>query len=132
MPVSGTPHTADKPDAISRDKVNARDNEALAQMAEPGVRIGDPRLIRSSQEMALTIAAPVMGGRDSGEVVAAVVAVVSFQDVSASVQQPGPMSERELLDRGMPVLFVVNKEGRGVARPDARVAFAGGLMVDWK
>jgi HD-GYP domain-containing protein (c-di-GMP phosphodiesterase class II) len=132
MPVGGTPHIAYKPDAISRDEVNARVNEALAQMDEPGVRIGDPRLIRSSQEMALTIAAPVMGGRDSNEVVAAVVAVVSFQDVAASVQQPGQMSERELLDRGLPVIFVVNKEGRAVAHPDARVAFAGRSMMDLK
>jgi HD-GYP domain-containing protein (c-di-GMP phosphodiesterase class II) len=132
MPVGGTPHVAYKPDAISRDEVNARVNEALAQMDEPGVRIGDPRLIRSSQEMALTIAAPVMGGRDSNEVVAAVVAVVSFQDVAASVQQPGQMSERELLDRGLPVIFVVNKEGRAVAHPDARVAFAGRSMMDLK
>ena len=50
--------------------------------------------------MALTIAAPVMGGAESGEVIAAVVAVVSFQEVFASVQQPVPMSERELLERG--------------------------------
>ena len=132
LPVSGTPHLAYKPDAISREEVNARVNEALAQMAEPGVRIGDPRLIRSSQEMALTIAAPVMGGSDSDEVIAAVVAVVSFQEVFASVQQPVPMSERELLERGMPVIFVVNKEGRAVAHPDARVAFAGRSMMDLK
>src|SRR5437764_13212873 len=91
MPVSGTPHIAYQPDAISRDEVNARVNEALAQMAEPGVRIGDPRLIRSSQEMALTIAAPVMGGSDSSEVIAAVVAVVSFQDVFARI---APAHER--------------------------------------
>ncbi|HZT58284.1 MAG TPA: HD domain-containing phosphohydrolase [Pyrinomonadaceae bacterium] len=132
MPVGGTPHVAYKPDAISRDEVNARVNEALAQMDEPGVRIGDPRLIRSSQEMALTIAAPVMGGHDSSEVVAAVVAIISFQDVSASVQSSAPMSERELLDRGMPVIFVVNREGRAVAHPDARVAFAGRSMLDLK
>src|SRR3954468_23329209 len=72
MPVSGTPHVAYKPDAITRDEVNARLNASLAEMAEPGVRIGGPPLIRSSQEMALTIAAPVMGGPDSGEVIAAV------------------------------------------------------------
>jgi HD-GYP domain-containing protein (c-di-GMP phosphodiesterase class II) len=132
LPVTGTPHLAYKPDAISREEVNALVNEALARMSGPGVRIGDPRLVSSSQEMALTIAVPVMGGRDSNEVVAAVVAVVSFQDVFASVQPPVPMSERELLDRGMPVIFVVNKDGRAVAHPDARVAFAGRSMMDLK
>jgi HD-GYP domain-containing protein (c-di-GMP phosphodiesterase class II) len=132
LPVTGTPHIAYKPDALTREEVNARVNVALADMAEPGVRITGPHLIRSSQEMALTIAAPVMGGNDSGEVVAAVVAVVSFQEVFASVQQPTPMSERELLERGMPVIFVVNSEGRAVAHPDARVAFAERSMLDLK
>jgi HD-GYP domain-containing protein (c-di-GMP phosphodiesterase class II) len=132
MPVTGAPHVAYKPDAITRDEVNARVNVSLADMADPGVRISGPHLIRSSQEMALTIAAPVMGGAESNEVVAAVVAVVSFHDVFASVQQPTPMSERELLERGMPVIFVVNAEGRAVAHPDARVALAERSMMDLK
>src|SRR5215203_4491959 len=50
MPVTGTPHVAYKPDAVTRDEVNARVNVALADMAEPGVRISGPHLIRSSQE----------------------------------------------------------------------------------
>ncbi|MCA1621834.1 MAG: HD domain-containing protein [Acidobacteria bacterium] len=132
MPVTGSPHIAYKPDAVTRDEVNARVNLALADMAEPGVRIRGPQLIRSSQEMALTIAAPVMGGETGGEVIAAVVAVVSFQEVFASVQQPVPMSERELLERGMPVIFVVNSDGRAVAHPDARVAYAERSMMDLK
>ncbi|HEX8335955.1 MAG TPA: HD domain-containing phosphohydrolase [Pyrinomonadaceae bacterium] len=132
MPVSGTPHVAYKPDAITREEVNARLNATLADMAEPGVRIGGPHLIRSSQEMALTIAAPVMGGPDSGEVIAAVVAVISFQEVFASVQQPIPLTERELLERGMPVIFVVNSDGRAVAHPDARAAYAERSMMDLK
>ena len=132
MPVTGAPHIAYKPDAVTRDEVNARVNVALADMAEPGVRISGPHLIRSSQEMALTIAAPVMGGTGSGEVIAAVVAIVSFQEVFASVQQPVPMSESELLERGMPVIFVVNSDGRAVAHPDARVAFAERSMMDLK
>src|SRR5919107_1024108 len=108
LPVTGAPHVAYKPDAVTREEVNARLNASLADMAEPGVRISGPHLISSSQEMALTIAAPVMGGTDSGEVIAAVVAVVSFPDGFPSVPQPVPLTERELLERGMPVLFVVN------------------------
>jgi HD-GYP domain-containing protein (c-di-GMP phosphodiesterase class II) len=132
MPVTGAPHLAYKPDAITRDEVNARVNVSLADMADPGVRISGPHLTRSSQEMALTIAAPVMGGAESNEVIAAVVAVVSFRDVFASVQQQTPMSERELLEHGMPVIFVVNADGRAVAHPDARVALAERSMMDLK
>ncbi|MDQ3805621.1 MAG: HD domain-containing protein [Acidobacteriota bacterium] len=131
LPVAAAPHVAYKPDAISREEVNARVNLALADMSEPGVRIGGPHLIRSSQEMALTIAAPVMGGGEGGEVVAAVVAVVSFSEVFATVQQQqSSLSEAELLERGLPVVFVVNADGRAVAHPDARVALSERSMLD--
>ncbi|HEV3470031.1 MAG TPA: HD domain-containing phosphohydrolase [Pyrinomonadaceae bacterium] len=130
LPVAAAPHVAYKPDAISREEVNARVNLALADMSGPGVRITGPHLIRSSQEMALTIAAPVMGGGEGGEVLAAVVAVVSFSEVFATVQQQSALSEPELLERGLPVVFVVNAEGRAVAHPDARVALSGRSMLD--
>ncbi len=82
--------------------------------------------------MALTIAAPVLGGADSHDVVAAVVAIVSFQEVFHAVQQPTSKSERELLDAGLPVVFVVDQNGRAVAHPEASVAFSGKSMTDLK
>jgi hypothetical protein len=89
-------------------------------------------VIRSGQEMALTIAEPVLGGRNNQEVVAAVVAIVSFQEVFHAVQQPTSKSERELLDAGLPVVFVVDQAGRAVAHPEASVAFSGKSMTDLK
>ncbi|MGB8508582.1 MAG: HD domain-containing phosphohydrolase [Pyrinomonadaceae bacterium] len=132
MPVAGTPRIAYKPDAIGRDEVNARVNATLANMSERGLIISGPHVIRSSQEMGLTVAAPVMGGSEGTTVIAAVVAIVSFQEAFAAVQQQTSMTESELLERGLPVIFVVNPEGRAVAHPDARVAFAERSMVDLK
>jgi len=82
--------------------------------------------------MALTIAEPVLGGPDNQSVVAAVVAVVSFQEVFSAVQQPTAQNERELLDAGLPVVFVVDQNGRAVAHPEASVAFAEKSMTDLK
>jgi HD-GYP domain-containing protein (c-di-GMP phosphodiesterase class II) len=131
LPVSGVPHVAYKPDSIGREEVDARVNATLANMSERGLIINGPHVIRSSQEMELTIAAPVMGGSGGSEVVAAVVAVVSFREVFDTVQQQQTsLSERELLERGLPVVFVVNREGRAVAHPDARVAFSERSMLD--
>ncbi len=132
VPVGDAPHIAYKPDAIGRDEVNLRVNATLANMTERGLIINGPHVIRSSQEMELTIAAPVMGGGDGGTVVAAVVAIVSFQEAFAAVQQQTSMTEAELLERGLPVIFVVNQDGRAVAHPDARVAFAERSMGDLK
>ena len=63
---------------------------------------------------------------------AAVVAIVSFQEVFEAVQQLSSKSERELLDAGLPVVFVVDQNGRAVAHPEANVAFSSKPMTDLK
>ena len=130
MPVSGVPQIAYKTDVIGRDELDERVGTVLATMSGKGLIVGRPAIIRSSQEMGMTIAAPVMGGSDGGEIVAAVIAVVSFQEVFKAVQQQTALSERELLDKGVPVIFVVDRDGRAVAHPDARIAFAGRPMTE--
>ena len=130
VPVDGRPHVAYRQDVIGRGEVDERLESHLARMSERGLVVGRPHVIRSSQEMALTVAAPVMGGGDGSEVVAGVVAVVSFQKVFGAVGQQTALSERELLERGLPVIFVVDRDGRAVAHPDAHVAFAERSMTN--
>jgi HD-GYP domain-containing protein (c-di-GMP phosphodiesterase class II) len=131
-PVQGEPHRAFQLDAIKREEVDERVGEVLALMNGGGLVLSRPKIIRSGQEMALTIAAPVMGGPNGDQVVAAVVAIVSFREVFKAVQQQSTKTERELLDAGLPVVFVVDKEGRAVAHPDERIAFSEKPMTDLK
>ena len=130
-PVSGELHRAFQLDVIQRDEVDQRVSEVLAKMSGRGIVVSRPQIIRSGQEMALTVAAPVMGGA-TAEVVAAVVAIVSFQEVFKAVHQATSRSERELLDAGLPVVFVVDQNGRAVAHPEASVAFSEKPMTDLK
>ncbi len=131
-PVTGKLHKAFQPDVIQRDEVDQRVSEVLAKMSGRGMVVSRPQIIRSGQEMALTVAAPVMGGVEGHDVVAAVVAIVSFQDVFKAVHQPTSKSERELLNAGLPVVFVVDQNGRAVAHPEASVAFSEKPMTDLK
>jgi putative nucleotidyltransferase with HDIG domain len=131
-PVSGELHRAFQPDVIQREEVDQRVSEVLAKMSGRGVVVGRPQIIRSGQEMGLTVAAPVMGGPEGNDVVAAVVAIISFQEVFEAVHQPTSKSERELLDAGLPVVFVVDQNGRAVAHPEASVAFSEKPMTDLK
>jgi HD-GYP domain-containing protein (c-di-GMP phosphodiesterase class II) len=131
-PVDGPSHRAFQTNVIKPEEVQARVSEVLAQVSGRGVMMTKPQVIRSGQEMGLTIAAPVMGGSDGNQIVAAVVAIVSFQEVFDSVQQATGQSERELLDAGRPVVFVVDQEGRAVAHPDQRVAFSERSMTNLK
>ncbi len=131
-PVSGQLHRAFQPDLIQREEVDQRVSEVLAKMSGRGIVVSRPQIIRSGQEMALTVAAPVMGGEAGHDVVAAVVAIISFQDVFKAVHQETSKSERELLDAGLPVVFVVDQNGRAVAHPEASVAFSEKPMTDLK
>ncbi|HEU4766446.1 MAG TPA: HD domain-containing phosphohydrolase, partial [Pyrinomonadaceae bacterium] len=131
-PVDGTLHRAFQTEVIQREEVDARVSEVLARMNGRGTVVSRPQIIRSGPEMAWTIAEPVLGGRDNQDVVAAVVAIVSFQEVFNAVQQPTSKSERELLDAGLPVVFVIDQDGRAVAHPEASVAFSEKLMTDLK
>jgi len=128
-PVRGEIHRAFQPELIKREEVDRRVGEVLARMSTRGVIVGRPQIIRSGQEMGLTIAAPVM---EDNEIIAAVVAVVSFQEVFKAVQQSSSKSARELLDAGLPVVFVVDQNGKAVAHPDALVAFSERPMTDVK
>lgn len=128
-PVKGEVHRAFQFDLIKREEVDQRIADVLARMSGRGVIISRPQIIRSGQEMGLTIAAPVMNGE---EIVAAVVAVVSFQEVFKALQQTSAKSTKEMLDAGMPVVFVVDQNGKAVAHPDAAIAFSERPMTDLK
>ena len=128
-PVRGEVHRAFQVDLIKREEVDQRIADVLARMNNRGVIISRPQIIRSGQEMGLTIAAPVMNGE---EITAAVVAVVSFQEVFKALQQTSAKSTREMLDAGLPVVFVVDQNGRAVAHPDAAIAFSERPMTDLK
>jgi HD-GYP domain-containing protein (c-di-GMP phosphodiesterase class II) len=132
VPVGGEAHRAFQPDVIKREEVDERIGEVLARVNGRGIIVSRPEIIRSGQEMGLTIAAPVLGGTNGNEVVAAVVAIVSFQEVFRAVQQPTSKSESEFLDAGLPVVFVIDKAGRAVAHPDQRIAYAERPMTDLK
>ena len=130
-PVDGTLHRAFQPNVIKLDEVDARVSEVLARMNGRGTVVSRPQIIREGQEMALTIAEPVLSDNNQ-DVVAAVVAIVSFQEVFDAVQQPTSKSERELLNAGLPVVFVVDQNGRAVAHPEPSVAFSEKPMTDLK
>lgn len=121
-PVRGEPHRAFQPNLIQREELDARVTQALARVNSRELVFSRPEAINSGQEISITIAAPVTGENDQ-DIVAAVVAVVSLNEVFKSVRQT-QKREQELLDAGLPVIFVIDQEGRAVAHPDESVAFA--------
>src|SRR5262245_53828444 len=61
-PVDGEMRRAFQPDIIKREEVDERVADVLAHMSGRGLVVSRPQVIRSGQEMALTVAMPIMGG----------------------------------------------------------------------
>jgi HD-GYP domain-containing protein (c-di-GMP phosphodiesterase class II) len=131
-PVNGEMRRAFQPDIIKREEVDERVANVLAKMSSRGIVVSRPQIIRSGQEMALTVAVPIMSESSDTDVAAAVVAIVSFQEVFKAVHQSTPKSEGDMLDAGLPVVFVVDQNGRAVAHPDPSIAFSERPMTDLK
>jgi HD-GYP domain-containing protein (c-di-GMP phosphodiesterase class II) len=131
-PVNGEMRKAFQPDIIKREEVDQRVADVLTKMNGRGLVVSRPQVIRSGQEMALTVAVPIMSGSSDTDVAAAVIAIVSFQEVFKAVHHSTPKSEREMLDAGLPVVFVVDQNGRAVAHPDPSIAFSERPMTDLK
>src|SRR2546422_1761207 len=108
-PVDGELRLAFQPDVIKRDEVDQRVSEVLARMNGRGIVVSRPQIIRSGQEMALTVAAPVMGGESGHDVVAAGVGVVLFQGGFKGGHQSTITSEGGALDSGVPPGFFVDQ-----------------------
>src|SRR4030095_14465228 len=62
-PVSGELHRAFQPDYIQKAELDQRVSEVLAKMSGRGMGVSRPQLIRSGQEMAMTVARPGLGGQ---------------------------------------------------------------------
>lgn len=132
LPVNGEPRLAFQPDVINRAELDERISEVLASMNGREGVISRPAVIRSGREMGLTLAAPIMGGRREGDVAAAVVAVIYFKESFRAVQQPTKLNDLEILDQGLPLVFVVDPDGRVVAHPNDEVTFSERSMTDLK
>lgn len=118
LPVKGEPRWAFQPDVINREEMNERMSEVLATMNNRGAVVSRPRGIASGREIGFTVAAPIMLGPDEREVTGAVVAIIYFKSGFKTMQQLTTKSEQEILDEGLPLVFVVDSEVR--RRPPGR------------
>lgn len=132
LPTKGEPRRAFQPDVINREEMDERIGEVLATMSGSGVVVGRPRGIRSGHEIGFTVAAPIMGSRSEADVVGAVVAIVYFKGSFQAMQRATTLSDQEILDQGLPLVFVIDEAGRTVAHPNDEVAFSERSMKDLK
>lgn len=105
-------------ESISRPELETLAKETLQKTGKQKLFFGEPTKIESNKESVMTIAAPVLIGNSQA---ATILAVVSLKEISRSVVGAKPISEEELWKAGLPIVFVVDDQGRAVFHPDANL-----------
>jgi HD-GYP domain-containing protein (c-di-GMP phosphodiesterase class II) len=117
-PIKGEPLSVYRTEIIDGPEVEKISSALLARLSEKDLVWGQPQTLQTSQEVVLSIAAPVVYNK---EITAAVVAVVSLREISRIMDETVAASEKELWQSGLPIVFVVDEQGRAVFHPDAQV-----------
>jgi HD-GYP domain-containing protein (c-di-GMP phosphodiesterase class II) len=122
------PLQADSLSVRRSDGISTEDVQAIAVdsmvTGNQSPQTAKPRTLLSG-ELALSFASPV---RINDQNVATVVAVVSLRDIGHSIVGMNPTKADILWESGLPIIFVVNEEGKVIFHPDpAMVSDSRGL-----
>lgn len=108
-------------ESITASEVPASDNEKAT--------FGKPQKVESSGEIVFVVSSPVV---INNEVAATVSAVVSVKEFSRLMTEMRPMTEAELWELGLPIVFIVDNEGNAVYHPDVNVVASQKSFSDLK
>nr|MBA2735573.1 hypothetical protein [Pyrinomonadaceae bacterium] len=114
-PVEAESLSVFRSESIAKTEIETLSKDSLANITNQKLYFGQPQKIASSGELVLTVASPVIINQNTA---AAVVAVVSMKDISRSLVGAKSVTEAELWQSGLPIVFVVDDKGRAVFHPD--------------
>ena len=114
-PSSSEPIALYRPGDITKIEIDTIVNEVLDTLGDKPLLIERPRIVGESKESVMTLASPIVAdGTDRGSVVA----IVSLKTISRTVVGMDATSEADLWTSGLPIIYVVDSEGRVVFHPD--------------
>lgn len=125
-PLAGESISAFRSEAVKRQEIETLSEPVLGQITERPLAIGQPEMIERTGEVVFPIAVPVM---KDGAISAAVVAVVSLNAVSGIASERN-LSEADLWDSGLPIIYVVDESGRAVYHPNSAVVSGRSPLTD--
>ena len=115
-------------EAISNEDVQALSLDSMAA-GNQHLRIGKPTVLASTGELAITFSSPV---RQNDQTVATVVAIVSLKDIGRSIVGMDPTNEANLWNAGLPIIFVVDQDGKALFHPDPSLVTSQRSLDDLK
>lgn len=128
-PANAEPLSIFRSESISRDDVEALAAD-IPESNRPGkVDVSELQHIRTTGESVITFSTDVeLNGADA----ARVIAVASLKDISKSIVGLSSTPEDELWSTGLPIIFVVDREGHAIFHPDPALSASGKSMNDLK
>lgn len=117
-PVTGEPLALYRTESISEPELETLSSEILSKLGEKKLAVARPENLTAKKESIMTIAVPVT---DKNTVSAAIVGVVSLRELASIMSETKPQSEKELIEAGLPIIFVVDEQGRAVYHPDSQI-----------
>ncbi len=118
-PTDGDSLSVFRSETISREEIINVSGDIMKKIGEKRAIIGKPQKIESSGEIVLTFASPVIIENQTSAVV---IGVVSLREIAQIMGDKKVIEEEKLWKDGLPIVFVVDAEGRAVSYPDLSVA----------
>ncbi len=116
-PTQGESLAVFRSETIQKGEIEKFASSTLVNLSNQKFVFGQPQKIESSGEIVFTVAAPVV---IQNQMSAAVMAVVSVREI-ARIMAAQPLTEAQLWEAGLPMVFVVDKNGNAVFHPDQNV-----------
>lgn len=117
-PVGGESLAVFRPELIGKPEIEKLSVNAISDINEAKIVFGEPQNLTSDGEIVTTITAPVI---IENKIAAAVVAIVSLREMAQIMSGVKSADEAELWKAGLPIIFVVDKDGQAVFHPDSQI-----------
>jgi HD-GYP domain-containing protein (c-di-GMP phosphodiesterase class II) len=120
--------SAFRAEAINQKEIEEISGSVLSRLSENNIVVSQPQIVGKSKQTVLTIAIPVFKNEN---ISAAVVAIISLEGITRIVVDR-PMSEKELWQNGLPIIYVVDEYGRAISHPNGEYTSSLKPLTDLK
>ncbi|MEJ7846794.1 MAG: HD domain-containing phosphohydrolase [Pyrinomonadaceae bacterium] len=108
-----------RPGILAKDEIESISLDALTESGTQAFFIGSPKKASAGNGSVMTMVSRVSNG---GRTAASIVAIVSLKEIAKNVVGMYPASEDELWKAGLPIIFVIDKDGNAIFHPDPILA----------
>lgn len=116
-------------ESISKNEIERISAETIEELGGNKFVFGKPQKIESGDQIIIALASPVY---INNRLSAGVVAIVSMRELEAIMSGSISLSEEELWNAGLPIVFVVDEQGNALFYPDKTVVSSQKPLNDLK